>query len=186
LYHAKHRKKDRGYQDGPGELYKDKFFIGGPIDGLDPITDHPSSPLAENVPFLKLIGWADIGTLEDAVEYGKPVYKQVKYAGPLGIIEVGADIYIQVNDDWNKDLTIPQRIFRAGIRGAETAITDGASSLVVGPAAAGALQASVPIPFVPAGVGYFVGAYSSSMIIDNAFVNGLNPGLFSARSVQIV
>ncbi|HEX5838020.1 MAG TPA: RHS repeat-associated core domain-containing protein [Anaerolineales bacterium] len=115
--------------------------------------------------------------VEDGIQYGRPVYRQVKYAFPLGGYEYTADGLLQLIDDRTSNLTPDQRIVRGVIRAGESFVTD-AASVLVGGASAGALQAGVPIPLVPAGVGYVVGSYTTSVIIDNTFVNKVNPYIF--------
>jgi RHS repeat-associated protein len=115
--------------------------------------------------------------VEDGMQWGRPVYRQIKYAIPLGGFEWGVDGGLQLYDDRKMNLTGLQRIFRSSIRGFESAAIDGLST-AVGSAAAAALQASIPVPVVPAGVGYIVGSYSTSAILDN-FVTQVNPSLFS-------
>jgi hypothetical protein len=106
--------------------------------------------------------------VEDGIQYGRPTYKQVKYAIPLGGYEYAVDGFLQLHDDWNKDLTIAQRVSRVAIRSGESAVTDGASILVGTPAGAAS-----------GGVGYVVGSYATSVILDSFFVNNANPYMFN-------
>jgi len=115
--------------------------------------------------------------VEDGIQFGRPAYRQVKYAISLGGLEYGIDAGLQLYDDRNKDLTFTQRILRAGVRAGESALIDAASQ-IVGGAAGAALQASVPVPFVSAGVGYIVGSYSTSAILDNGAAQ-LNESIFT-------
>jgi RHS repeat-associated protein len=110
-----------------------------------------------------------LSLVEQADHYGVPVYKQVKYAAPLGGWEYGIDAGLQVYDDWDKSLNIPQRFLRAGIRGGESFVTDITSTGMGALAAAGSGTGPV---------GYFAGAYSTSAIIDNGFTNNVNPSFF--------
>jgi hypothetical protein len=118
--------------------------------------------------------------VEDGIQYGRPAYRQLKYAIPLGGYEYGIDGLLQLYDDRNKTLTSTQRIMRSAIRAGESAITDG-FSIGVGGASAAALQASVPVPLVSAGVGYVIGSYSTSFILDRTIVNQFNPWVFNNR-----
>ncbi len=135
-------------------------------------------PPENYIPFLKIIDeLANIATLEEALLYGRPVYKHIKYAAPLSFLEYGIDAALQLHDDWNKDLNFYQRGMRVAIRGLESWGTDAAGNSI-GIVCGAALQVNVPIPVVPAGAGYFAGAYTSSAIIDNIIVNNFNPMLF--------
>jgi hypothetical protein len=116
--------------------------------------------------------------VENGIQWGRPAYRQIKYAIPLGGYEYGADGLLQLYDDRNKNLELRQRAIRGVVRAGESFLTDGLS-IGMGGLSAAALQASVPIPYVSAGVGYVVGSYSTSAIVDNLFVNNVNPYIFN-------
>jgi hypothetical protein len=117
-----------------------------------------------------------LNLVEDGIQWGRPAYRQIKYAVPLGGIEWGIDAGLQLYDDHNLILTPGDQIGRAIIRGFESAVIDGAS-IGMGLFAAAALQVNVPVPVVSAGVGYVVGSYSTSAILDN-LASQKNPALF--------
>jgi hypothetical protein len=107
--------------------------------------------------------------MADAENFGRPVYKHVKYTVSLSGLEYGADAGFQLYDDRNKNLIFPQRIARALIRGGESFVTDAISQ---GVGAAAAIGTGSPI-------GYFAGAYFTSGIIDNDFTDHANPYFFN-------
>jgi hypothetical protein len=119
-----------------------------------------------------------IDLVEDGTQWARPAYRQIKYAIPLGGFKWGVDAGLQLYDDRNMNLTIYQRGMRAGVRFFESLVIDGLSS-GMGLAAGTALQVSSPeVPVVPAGVGFVVGSYSTSVILDN-IAEQKNPALFS-------
>jgi hypothetical protein len=136
------------------------------LSGNQQITQPNPTLWNDVVPLIYFTSFIKLQALEAAFEYGRPAYKQVKYLAPLGGIEYAADGLLQLYDDRNKDLTTPQYFARGVIRGFESAAVD-VISLRVGLFTGATIQAGVPIPFVPAGVGYVIGAYSTSVILDN-------------------
>jgi hypothetical protein len=113
--------------------------------------------------------------VEDGIQWGRPAYRQIKYAMPLGGVEWGVDAGLQMYDD--RGMNFADRVGRAIIRGAESAVIDGAST-TMGLSSAAALQANIPVPLVPAGAGYVIGSYSTSWILEN-LASQVNPDLFS-------
>jgi hypothetical protein len=119
--------------------------------------------------------------IEHGIQLGRPAYRQIKYAIPLGGLEWGVDAGLQMYDDRALRLNFGDRVGRAIIRRVESAAIDGAS-LGMGLLSAAALQANVPIPFVSAGVGYVTGSYSTSAILDNLAIQK-NPAIFNWATV---
>ncbi len=112
-----------------------------------------------------------IHTMELAENYGRPIYKHVKYSVSLLGFEYGIDGALQLYDDRNKNLAIPQRLARGGIRAVESFVIDGGSQFVGG---ASAIGTGSPL-------GYFAGAYLSSGLMDNLATNNINPYIFNNR-----
>jgi RHS repeat-associated protein len=144
--------------------------------------DHPEISQLESL--LNQVGFSVdtmelIEVVEEGIQWGRPVYKQIKYAIPLGGLEYGFDATLQLHDDRSMHLTLYQRALRAGVRYLESFAIDGASSFV-GTSAATALQLSAPeAPVVAAGTGYIIGSYSTSAILEN-WATQKNPALFSS------
>ena len=158
----------------------------GPTIGPSQVIDPASNISPTLSPFDEIVQIINYGTetmdvldlVEDALQWGRPAYRQIKYAIPLGGIEYGIDAGLQLYDDRDLSLFPNERLGRAVVRGFESYITDGASTLVGGAAAIG-IQAGFPeAPGVAAGLGYAVGSYSTSAILDNAFTQN-NSTIFS-------
>ena len=169
--------KNKGGNSGIGD---------GPTIGPSQVID-PTSNISPTIsPLDEIFQIINYGTetmdvldlVEDAIQWGRPVYRQIKYAAPLGGLEYGVDAALQLHDDRNLSLFPNERLGRAVVRGFESYIADGASTLVGGAAAIG-IQAGFPeAPGVAAGLGYAAGSYSTSAILDNAFMQN-NPTIFS-------
>ena len=144
-------------------------------------TSDAESPLDEMIQTIdfSVKGMHLLDLVEDGIQWGRPAYRQVKYAAPLGGLEWGVDAGLQLYDDRNMDLTVLQRGGRALVRMGESAAIDGLST-GIGLAAAAAVQATnLELPGVAAGVGYIVGSYSTSAILDNVAKQN-NLALFSS------
>jgi len=155
---------------------------------LPPVADPKTNPEIPDqlTPIDEIFFIIDFGTealdlldlIEDGILWGRPLYRQVKYAIPLGGLEYGIDAGLQLYDDRNMNLTLGQRGIRAGVRFLESWAID-SLSFGVGLAAGTALQVSAPeAPVVGAGAGFVIGSYATSAILDNA-AKQLNPGLFN-------
>ena len=126
-------------------------------------------PIAQYVDYVVLPIFEFLGTYEEAINFGKPIYRQVKYVAPFGILEVAGDMFIQgYNDSKIGDLSPQQRAVRVVIEGIETWGTDKASTIV------GAKSAVTLGP-----VGYLVASYETSVIVDNFWKTKANPWLYS-------
>jgi len=183
------------YGPPPGLTYTEKLNLID--QQVEYCTDHPFSPDCNQHPYLAQycashpdgcpftpqgenksedtdvfqqfwdFSYPPFSIIEDAINYSKPIYKQVKYALPTGGLEALVDGGLQLVADLdNKDLNIYQRVFRATVISAETYFTDLTSDL------GGAIAAGTGEMAFPAGggiPGYFIGAYSTSAIIGNYF-----------------
>jgi hypothetical protein len=137
----------------------------------------PFDEIIQNISFA-VQGMHLLDLVEDGIQWGRPAYRQIKYALPLGGLEWGVDAGLQLYDDRDLDLSPWDRGGRALVRFGESAAIDGLSS-GVGLSSAAALQVSSPeAPVAAAGVGYVVGSYSTSTILDN-IAKQENPALFS-------
>jgi RHS repeat-associated protein len=143
------------------------------LSNLPLLQSSPSNPAPDPNKIVDIFRWG-IDTLsllelwEFAENYGRPVYKHVKFALPLGPLEYGVDAGLQIYDDRKKEITIPQRMYRGAVRFGESAVIDGFSHITGLGVAAGT-----------AGWGYPVGSYLFSNLSDGLVTNHLNPSLFS-------
>ena len=137
----------------------------------------PSTTLEDLVNYWRFAFDANdiLNTMELAENYGRPIYKHVKYSVTLLGIEYGADAGLQLYDDRNKNLNIPQRLARGAIRAGESFVIDGASQFVGGLSAIG----------TGSPLGYFAGAYFTSGIMDNLATKNLNPILFNSSNPNL-
>jgi hypothetical protein len=146
----------------------------------DIISPPPEEPDLFDVLWFYVNGMGILDLIEDGMLWGKPVYKQIKYALPLGAFEYVGDGILQLHVDRYKNLTTEQRMIRGFIRSGESAFID-ALSFGVGSRTALALQAVVPIPYLSAGTGYVLGSYTTSVVLDNFVENIVNPYIFDNR-----
>ena len=150
----------------------------------DGIIGPPAPPDNGDIPYFKgtkyLKDFLDISeTLAKAYAWGRPAYKQAKYALSFGGAEYAIDGGLQMYDDRGKNLNLIQRFLRGAIRYNESWVIDGLSQ-AGGRTASLAVQVSNPeAPGLAAGVGYFVGTYSTSSILDQGATKDLNPWLFN-------
>jgi hypothetical protein len=104
-----------------------------------------------------------ISQFEDALYYGKPLYKQVKYTFPTGV-EAFIDAGLQFIADLDADQTPLQRISRIVVVGIESYAIDSLSGVVGGVG----FGAGEVVCVEGCGViGFFIGSYSTSVILDN-------------------
>jgi hypothetical protein len=176
----------------PAAPSREDELLAGPVGTVQP----PATPSPETTtgtePDALFLYWENIAypilnqgarAFDAFNNYGRPLYKHVRFALPLSGVEGVVGGLNQLYDDRNnQDLNVPQRLGRAFIVGGEAYFTDLASDAagllgMQSGAAAGATIGGPEGAAAGAGLGYLLYSYAISLVVDRTWTEIVNPSL---------